>query len=105
MKPGIWDTRIDRGTVWEYTFTWKNSSGVGRDLSGYTAQAVFIPAGGGTAVVVASDAPTNDGEVHVKIEETQTLTDFPFDEGQWRLLLKEPDQDPFILVRGLVSVR
>lgn len=105
MKPAVYDTKVIRGTIWEFTFTWKDSLGVARNLAGYTATAIFTEAGGGASVGADISSINNPaGSVHVKLEESVTAA-IPWDEGTWRLTVIEPDGDPITLITGQAPVR
>ena len=107
MDPGRYDTRINRGSIWEFTFTWKAQNGTPKDLTGYSAVAEFKQDGAdwNTALMAtASPSLTNDGKIHVKLEEPTTDA-IVWDEGQWRLVIIEVDTDRYPLLTGLATVR
>lgn len=100
LNPARYDITIHQGATFELLLQYKDSAGVPVNMSGYTASGTLWNKTGTTKLAIFDTPWTVQASGSLKLRLPYTTTSGITENGQYDLLITQPNGDKFYLLEG-----
>lgn len=100
VDPGVLDITIHQGATFTLNLQYKDSSGNGVDMTGFTVAAKIVDRTSTTTLATFAHSFTDQSTGKFQLKLTSAITTAITQEGLYDVLVTEPSGDKFFLLQG-----